>query len=305
MKIKSDNIELEKAIVKTMAFFDLFSYPLTSLEIWQYLSIDIDYKEFQSILNSLRLRAVVFKQAGYYFFPDRAEIIQIRKKRYNYFQQKLKLIKKWSGFFKFISGAKAIFIGNIIGTNNLRREGDIDLFVICKENQVWRTRFILTLVAKLFGLRPSRGQEKDKFCLSFFASQKALDFSNLRLDPDPYFSFWLLGLREAGKKDKYFNKVLTANNYWLKNEFPNYFKIFKVEDDLKSNEAKEEFVLKGLEKKLYKLQWKLFPQEIKSKANKSTEVVLGPQILKLHVLDRRQEFYNKYLRNIKKYESFL
>ena len=89
--------------------------------------------------------------------------------------------------------------------------------------------------------------------------------------------------------------------------FPNYFKVFNIPDALLKNnkELENNLYFKGLEKYFYRLQWKLFPEVIKNKANKGTEVVLSPQILKLHVLDRRQEFYQKYLDNIKKYEAFL
>ncbi len=306
MKTSHNNQDLEKAIVKTMAFFDLFSYPLTALEIWQYLSEEIDFIDFQIYLKSLRLRSVIFKQEGFYFFPDRAEIINVRKKRYNYFQKKLKLVKRWNKFFKLISGVKAIFIANIIGSSNLRLEGDIDLFIICKDNRVWRSRFILTFFAKILGLRPSFAKEKDKFCLSFFVSEKSLNFNNLRLKSDPYFAYWLLGLKEVGD-DKYFEQVLSSNIFWLKEIFPNYFKVVDISQDLvKDNrESKDRLVFRGLEKYFYRLQWRLFPEVIKSKANKGTEVVLNSQILKLHVLDRRLEFSQKYLDTIKKYEAFL
>lgn len=302
MKTNYDSQEVEKAIVKTMAFFDLFSYPLTALELWQYLSKEMNFSDFHVHLKSLRLKSVIFKQEGFYFFPDRGEIITVRKQRYNYFQKKLKLVKKWNKFFKLISGAKAIFIANNIGSNNLRLEGDIDLFIVCKDNRVWQTRFILTFLAKIFNLRPSPSKEKDKFCLSFFVSETALNFNSLRLKSDPYFAFWLLGLKEVGA-DRYFKKVLAHNISYLSEVFPNYFKLLDIDRTLiQENDTKLAFT--NLEKYFYRLQWRLFPEAIKNKANKGSEVVINPKILKLHVLDRRQEFYQKYLDNIKKYEAF-
>jgi hypothetical protein len=49
----------------------------------------------------------------------------------------------------------------------------------------------------------------------------------------------------------------------------------------------------------------LFPKEIKDKANKNKEVLINDEVLKLHVLDRREYFYNQYLERMKVYEDKL
>jgi len=33
----ADNNKIKEAVLKTIVFFDLFNYPLTNWEIWQYL----------------------------------------------------------------------------------------------------------------------------------------------------------------------------------------------------------------------------------------------------------------------------
>ena len=45
------NNNIKEAIVETIAFFDLFDYPLTAWEVWKYLfDIKISYDELVEIL---------------------------------------------------------------------------------------------------------------------------------------------------------------------------------------------------------------------------------------------------------------
>lgn len=304
----SDNLDTEKAIVKAMAFFDSFNYPLTSFEIWQYLDKNLDYDIFLKELENLVKKGIIKKKDGVYFFHDREILVELRKKRYFYTQRKIKIAKKWFGFFNLFIGLKAVYIANIIGSNNLKDSGDIDLFIITKNKRLWSSRFLLAFLGKLFNLRPKPGQERDKLCFSFFVDENNLDLEDLKIKNDLYFIYWLVGLSPLNKTDKeYFFKIL-KNNSWLKKYLPNYFKInvldkYNIESKEESKNIIKEFKLNFFEKISKKLQLKIFPKEIKDRANKNKSIIINNGVLKLHVTDRRELFYERYLEIIKKYEN--
>jgi len=102
-------------------------------------------------------------------------------------------------------------------------------------------------------------------------------------------------------KDNYLNKLL-AENAWVRNYLPNYFKIVKVDNNIKNYKNSSNGFIENY---LKKIQWHLFPQEIKDKVNKGKEVIINDEVLKLHVLDRREYFYQKYLERMKVYEDKL
>jgi hypothetical protein len=307
------NSNLARAIVSTIAFFDIFSYPLSALEVYKYLQIETSYFQVILALESLEARNIISSKNSFYCLKDKESNLEVRQKRYNYTKEKMKIAKRWSKVFKLFTGLKLIALSNSIGAYNIRKEGDIDLFIITKRNKIWTSRFILAFIGKLFNLRPSPDNEKDKLCLSFFVSEDNLNLENYTKEHDFYFLYWLVNLSIIYDKDDYLNKLL-ANNMWVKKYLPNYFKIININNekkDYKHISEKERFSYNKnsnngfIEKYLKKIQWRLFPQEIKDKANKSKEVIINDEVLKLHVLDRRDYFYQKYLENMKAYEDKL
>jgi hypothetical protein len=307
------NTNLNKAIVSTIVFFDVFSYPLSVFEIFKYLQIDSSYFQVVLALENLEARNVISSKNSFYCLKGKEGNFEIRQKRYNYTKEKIKIAKRWSKIFKLFTGLKLIALSNSIGSYNLRERGDIDLFIVTKKNRIWTSRFVLAVIGKVFNLRPSPENEKDKLCLSFFVSDSNLHLQNYTKENDLYFLYWLVNLSSVYDEDSYLSKLL-AENMWVKKYLPNYFKIVNAKNDNKAyNDVEEKEKLTFAKSKkngfienyLKKIQWKLFPKEIKDKANKNKEVLINDEVLKLHVLDRREYFYNQYLERMKVYEDKL
>jgi hypothetical protein len=316
----SNQVDIEKAIVETMAFFNIFNYPLTSFEVWQYLRKDVDYKVLLEGLKELLNKNTINTKDGFYFFCNKEYLVELRKKRYFYTKRKIKIVKKWFKFFNLFIKCRAIYIANIIGSNNLKNNGDIDLFIVTKYKKLWSTRFFLAFLGKVFGIRPKPGKEKDKLCFSFFIDESNLNLKDFRIDNDLYFIYWLIGLNPLGEKDKdYFFKIL-KNNLWLKESLPNYFKIIDpgklgnkreiINGDIYndklcfgSKKNNKNLKLNFLQKIIKKIQLKIFPKYIINNANKNKNIIINDRVLKLHVTDRRKLFYEEYLKIIEKYEN--
>jgi len=182
---------IKEAIVKTIAFFDLFDYPLTNWEIWRYglwQGNKITYNDVVKILDTISdptaLKAVGSLN-GFYFLPGRDKIIKTRRERYNYTNRKFKRALLIAKIFKFIPWIKMIAVGNLIGTHNLKDESDIDFFIVTEPGRIWLTRFFCVSLTQLLGLRPKEGKMRDKICLSFFISEEAIDLSGLMIVSGP------------------------------------------------------------------------------------------------------------------------
>jgi len=176
---KQNNIK--EAIMEVVAFFDLFDYPLTGLELRRYLSVKCGLINIEKALESKIFLEAIEEKNGFYFLRGRKEIIKTKMARYNYADKKFKKAMLVSRFFKIIPWIKMIAAGNLIGSHNLKKQGDIDLFIITKKNRVWMTRFFCAGFARLFGLRPTEKNTRDKICLSFFVSEDAMDLQGLML----------------------------------------------------------------------------------------------------------------------------
>ena len=309
--------------MRTVAYFDMFDYALTSFEIWQNLS---KKNQLMEVVDALEQGVEVLESRnGFYFLAGRGLTVETRLARYTATDRKFKRALALMKIYKFIPWLKMVAMGNLMGAHNLREESDIDLFIVTQAKRIWLTRFFCVLVAKVLGLRPSQGRSRDKICLSFFVSVEQMDLSGLMLNNSPhpllsggqiksplppllkgankadiYFIHWLANLTPIYDPPRVYEKFILANS-WLRDYLPNWQSRL-VSPRRNGGSARPEFYgemidlfIGGLESWFKKQQLKLLPEELRGLKNLDTRVVMNGQIIKLHANDRREEYREKYL----------
>jgi hypothetical protein len=304
-----NNNTTQAAILKTVIFFDLFNYPLTNWEIWQYLNLEIDLGALESKIEELVLSKTLEQKDGFYFLSGRQELTKIRRERYNYANYKIKLARRAAKLFKWLPSVKLVAVANLIGHHNLRNESDVDIFIVSSPHRLWLTRLFCTGLMKITRQRPTKECKRNRMCLSFYAATNGLAMESLRFKPsDPYFDHWFLGLYPIYDTDRYL-AYLRFKNPWLKKSFPNSLL-------LRENFTNDYLSQNLLDKILYyganilnflakKIQLLIMPKVLKELAGKESGVVLSDSILRFYLKDRRQEFlenYNKRLAEFSIYE---
>ncbi len=314
--IKKEN--LEKSIIKTLVFFDLFNQPLSLFEIYKYLNIKSNLFDIFACLKNMG--SGVKSKNGFYCLQDREELIIERFKKYNYFKRKIKraiFFSKLISFFPFVRG---VAVSNVIADHNLRDESDIDLFIISSKNRIWLTRFFCTSLAKLLSLRPNKKTKKDKICLSFYVSENNLNLEKyLYNEDDYYFIYWIAGLEVLVNKNGVFENFFLENS-WVKRYLPN-FSFFAASAPVFCSGATKDGKTGAqsfaspdsgfcendnsgggcLENFFKKIQLKIMPKDLKNKNSDFGGVVLRDNIIKLFLDDKRPEFISKFKERLNKY----
>ncbi|MFH0955810.1 MAG: hypothetical protein V1801_01170 [Candidatus Falkowbacteria bacterium] len=354
-------LEIKEAIIKVIAFFDMFDQVLTNVEIWQMLTIKCELNEVMEVLeNEIQLpliftyqesavkggkinldsrlrgndkkqdRQIIENKNGFYFLAGQEKNIRERLSRYSFTDRKFKRAMLVSKIFKFIPWIKMVAISNLLGAHNLKDDSDIDFFIVTENKRIWLTRFFCAGVTKLLGLRPQANNSRDKICLSFYVSEKAIDLRGLMLKQDSiaslqndkeinssrpsllkgveiadiYFIYWLAGLTPLYDVGGTYQKFIKANQ-WLYADLPNWQPV----NPARQRQVKpflSEFYrdvinlfIGGLEPQFKSLQLKLLPPQLKNLMNQDSRVVVNDQIIKLHANDRREEYRGKYNRKIR------
>ncbi len=331
--------------MEVIAFFDLFSYPATAFEIWTYLGIKCDLAAVEKILQAINGRDGIDKKAasydwadkmrhknGFYFLRGREEIVDERRKRYNFTSRKFKRALRVAYLFKLIPWIRLMAVGNMLGGNNLKNESDIDIFIITEKKRLWMTRFFCAGAAKLLGLRPTKTNKQDKICLSFYVSEDALDLRELMLDNnieknsseikfpgfniphsafrtpqlqnDPYFVYWLAGLVPIYDRNGAAYRQFIKANAWLHECMPNWRPV----ETVKLRNAGQGFnnlyhdvvdlLIGGLETTVKKWQLGIMPKSLKAVMNQGTNVVINDSVLKLYATDKRAEYRENFFKKL-------
>ncbi len=293
--LKQQAIHIETELLEPIVFLDIFSYPVTAYELWQFIGRKYSLNTVITTLNDLQQKNILAFKAGFYFLVGQDDLVEIRRKRHNYTCQKLRIATRFSRLFSLFPGVKMIAAANLIGGYNLRLASDIDLFIITKPGQLWLSRLFCAGLAQLLHSRPTTKCKKNKICLSFYVSTAALSLKNLELNNgDPYFDYWQKGLRLLYDKQNTWLKFLRANNLFLFDQRS----IAKTCD--KDIFSSADIFIRFLEKIAKVFQVMIMSRDLKKALSQEKGVLITDDVLKLYLQDRRLEFLNKF--NIKMHE---
>lgn len=302
----TEDEKLKLGIIKTIAWFDIFDYPMAKEELQRYglFSNACSLSEIESELSILVTNRDIIESGNFYHLPGREGIVAERKKRFNYADLKFKRAILVSKVFRFVSSVELVALGNLIGSHNLRAKGDIDLLVVVKPGTIWLTRFLLTAIVKLLGVRPSTKKTENTICLSFYTTSGNLNFESIADVDHLYFYYWLAFLTPIFDRSNVYAQIF-ENNAWLKERLPNFEIILPSS---KRTVTAKKFLpfdwlvnaMQPLEYKFKEFELEIMPNELKSMANKDSRVVISDKMLKLHANDRRREFQDKYQDRLKR-----
>lgn len=307
--MSDQNQNLEKAIISTVVFFDIFDYPLTLVEIHKWLyKADKKYQLYDiiEILKSENLKIKIFSESGFYFLVGRKDLIQTRLERYQLAEKKFKIALKAAAWIRWLTFVKMIAVCNNAGYNNASAKSDIDFFIVVKEGRLWFSRAIITLVVSLLGVRRHNKKITNRVCLSFYISSRNLDLSNIVLKPtDPYFIFWLATLAPIYNQGEY-QKFLQSNRSLL-NCLPNFY--HTVLNNRRFVHIRSwdrffrkivtfilpDFIADKLERLSKLVQMKKMKRNSRSSPDQTgTNVIVSDLMLKFHENDKREEYYQMW-----------
>lgn len=291
---------MQNAILRTIAYFDLFDFPLTELEVWKFLRKPeaVSFSEVQTTLEELHETQKLETQCGFWFVSGRADHVRVRQERYLIAERKYKKVLQAVRWLKWIPGIRLIAVANTLAWSHAREGSDLDLFIITRPGRLWLSRFLAVVPFMILGLRPRRNRERDTFCFSFFATERSLDFSSLRVIPeDPYFLYWLTSLFPLYDPDGLLEAVWEMNP-WLQTELPQAWSTIpnlrrrlsgrKTHGDIE--EARSGWLEMGA--RALQLLW--LPETLSGVMNVDERVIVTDEILKFHENDRRRDICERY-----------
>jgi len=301
---------LKQAIIKTLSYFDIFSQPLTSEELYRWLwnyQEDIKYPDF---LEQLDLPS----QQGYYFLPGREAIISERERRVKVIEEKMKIALRGIRKIRWVPFLRAVFVCNTLAAASVTEDSDIDVLIVVKRGRIFLTRALITLTLSLFALRRTKKKIKNKICLSFYITDDNLNLEKIALPEDIYLAYWLDQLIPVYDPDNLHRAILQANQ-WMRKFLPKAGQSYEV---LSRWHVGEGSVAKKVKKVLQKIWLGSYGDLMESQArglqiakmkmnymsaqkDNDTRVVVNEQMLKFHENDKREEYQQQWLENCNKY----
>jgi hypothetical protein len=160
----------EASILKLLAYFDIFRYPLTKNEIRQFPGKPYDEESLDKTLRELLARQIIFLHLGFYSLHNNPLLSHRRTEgnaRAEAMLPKAITIGRFLYRFPFV---RAIGISGSLSKNFADEKADIDFFIITAPNRLWIARTIMHLFKKLTFITG----HQHYFCMNYYIDEEAM-----------------------------------------------------------------------------------------------------------------------------------
>lgn len=284
---------MEKAVLKTLIYADIFDYPLKAWEIHKWLiGKKATLQQVEKALRKLSTKRRIQNKKGYYTLPKRNTLVKKRIDRLKVSQSYLKDVYLVAWILKLIPWIELLGISGSLAMENSSKQADIDLFIVTQNNRLWITRLMVIALISLTGKRRTRDDNKKtaagKVCVNVL-----LERSSLSQKKDLYTAHEILQLKVLWQRHTLYAEFLDTNA-WAMEMLPNWISTsFQTRTIHKSTNSKisntDDFIIEKWARN-FQLRYMGMPQG----EEKITETAVY-----FHPHDYRQEVLSLYKKKLK------
>lgn len=165
-----------RAIVATLLYYDLFSFPLRGEELVRYAhqgGVNGSYH-----LDDLPLTAPWWEsEDGFWFLRGRSDLLARRAALQHASIAKLTRARVWARFLQVIPGVRFVGVTGSLAMSAAVPEDDIDFLIIAAKDRLWLTRALVLAALLALGVKRAddgRSEHPDRICANIFLSEADL-----------------------------------------------------------------------------------------------------------------------------------
>lgn len=197
---------LQKAILETLAYSDVFDYPLTFDELHRYLPISAPPADLAACLSDMSLVAT---ENGFYFLENRRATVRTRMDREQASQIAFQRACRYGAILGTLPFVRMVTLTGSLAMLNLSRDADMDYMLVTQPGRLWLARAFAVLFGRLMRITG------DRICVNLLVSESALEWH----PRDLYSAREMCQMIPLAGMDVYYR--LRTVNAWIKSFLPN------------------------------------------------------------------------------------
>ena len=164
-------MKIENDILATLAYFDVFSYPLKEKEIYLFLPASYPVYEFEFALQRLGLTNVIYKIGDFYSLHNNFDLSYRRREGNERAKKMMVTARKVAKFLAKFPFVLAIGVSGSLSKEYADEDSDIDFFIITQANRLWIARTLMHLFKKTTFLF----NKQHLFCMNYYIDATSLE----------------------------------------------------------------------------------------------------------------------------------
>jgi len=160
----------EEAVVSTVAYADVFDYPLTPVEVHRYLIARPASSEHveRALGNGHLVPGRLSQRWGYFMLPGRERTADLRRARSQRVEQLWQKAYHWGKLIAYLPFVRMVAVTGSLAVNNADEQADIDYLVVTVPERLWLCRAMMILLVRY------AERSGDILCPNYILSEQAL-----------------------------------------------------------------------------------------------------------------------------------
>ncbi len=144
---RADTVSIENAVLETLAYSDIFDYPLRIEEIHRYLPVRATLPELQAAID--RQPEVIGCLEDFYFLRDRQGLVSMRMRRESLSQRAMRRALQIGRILGRLPFIRMVALTGSLALLNSEASADLDYMLVAAQGRVWMARGFALLIGRL------------------------------------------------------------------------------------------------------------------------------------------------------------
>lgn len=202
----------EHAILHTLAYFEIFRYPLRAQEIHAYCpEPEVSPGAVREKLVSLTRQGLVFQLGEFFSTQNKPEWATDRLENNRRADRFLPLARRIGRFISRFPFVRGVCVSGSLSKHSMRPDSDVDFFIITRPRRLWLARTLLMVFKKMFLLNSHK-----YFCINYLIDTEHLEIEEKNL----FTATETVTLLPMNGKEYY--QAFCMANRWAWEQYPNF-----------------------------------------------------------------------------------
>lgn len=161
---------VQAAVLCTLAYADLFDYPLTAAEIHRYLvGLKVDLPTVDGLLNNGQTPGCLVRSGAYFALSGREAIVEVRGERAQAAAHLWPVAVRYGEAIAHLPFVRMVAVTGALAVDNSDADDDIDYLIVTAPGRLWLCRAMIIR----FVVRPA-ARRGVTLCPNYLLSERAL-----------------------------------------------------------------------------------------------------------------------------------
>jgi hypothetical protein len=164
-------MQLRSSILKAIAYFDIFNYPLAFEDILNFLDTEADEYPVRRELDTLIDEGCLFRTGPFYSLQNDPTLADRRNLSHKRADALIPIAVRGARLLFQFPFVRGVFISGSLSKRCAEEKEDVDYFIVTSANRLWIARTIMHLFKKLTYLRG----HQHRYCMNYYVDEEALE----------------------------------------------------------------------------------------------------------------------------------